>query len=70
MEASPDLPDAVVLALHLLEEKFKGLDSPWFTMIQGLPTTLTAGVHLSEVYQATCASVVKSSKAYDNIYYI
>ncbi|EQC40051.1 hypothetical protein SDRG_02706 [Saprolegnia diclina VS20] len=46
--ANPDLPNAVVLALHVLEEKFKGADSKWFSFLRSLPKTLRGTIYLPD----------------------
>ncbi|ETV68166.1 hypothetical protein H257_15895 [Aphanomyces astaci] len=48
VDANPHLPPAVVLALHLLEEKHKGPSSKWHSFISTLPKTLHSTIFLSD----------------------
>ncbi|CAK4067533.1 unnamed protein product [Aphanomyces euteiches] len=48
VEANDHLPPAVVLALHLLEEKFKGVDSHWHDFIAYLPSKLHSTLFASD----------------------
>ncbi|OQS03480.1 dolichyl-diphosphooligosaccharide-protein glycosyltransferase subunit [Thraustotheca clavata] len=47
-DANPTLPNAVVLALHVLEEKFKGIESNWYPFLNSLPQELHGTIFLSE----------------------
>ncbi|RHY88177.1 hypothetical protein DYB35_006410 [Aphanomyces astaci] len=48
VDANPHLPPAVVLALHLLEEKHKGPSSKWHSFISTLPKTFHSTIFLSD----------------------
>ncbi|KAF0690495.1 Aste57867_18120 [Aphanomyces stellatus] len=48
VKANPHLPSAVVLALHLLEEKFKGTSSKWHSFIASLPRSYHGTLFLSD----------------------
>ncbi|RHY28776.1 hypothetical protein DYB32_005717 [Aphanomyces invadans] len=49
VDANPHLPPAVVLALHLLEERSLGPASKWHDFIQTLPTTFHSAIYLTDV---------------------
>ncbi|ETV98111.1 hypothetical protein H310_08855 [Aphanomyces invadans] len=48
VDANPHLPPAVVLALHLLEERSLGPASKWHDFIQTLPTTFHSAIYLTD----------------------
>ncbi|KDO25250.1 hypothetical protein SPRG_09498 [Saprolegnia parasitica CBS 223.65] len=76
--ANPDLPNAVVLALHVLEEKFKGADSKWFSFLRALPKTLHGTIYLpndeidliegSQLHRLTQARLEAVSTFYDALH--
>ncbi|OQR86804.1 hypothetical protein ACHHYP_09928 [Achlya hypogyna] len=78
LDVNPDLPNAVVLALHVLEEKFKGPDSKWFSFIHSLPMTLHGTIYLpedeidliegSQLYRLTHARLNAVSQYFDALH--
>jgi len=49
LEANPTLPNAIVLALHLLEEKYNEEQSNWFPFISSLPEQLDSLIYITDV---------------------
>lgn len=47
-EVNPDLPESVILALHLMEESTLGTESKWFPFLRHLPKTLNTTIFFSE----------------------